>query len=85
MLDASSVSLRRGKYPDSSAKIAKVLRAVAEDFDALLNGNVLGVWLAVPLNDAIIILIAVILLIGEYKHLIKLARESGNPEAGEML
>ncbi len=51
----------------------------------LLNGNVLGVWLAVPLNDAIIILIAVILLIGEYKHLIKLARESGNPEAGEML
>lgn len=34
LLDASSVSLRRGKYPDSSAKIAKVLRAVAEDFDA---------------------------------------------------
>lgn len=34
LLDASSVSLRRGKYPDNSAKIAKLLRAVAEDFDA---------------------------------------------------
>ncbi|WP_022867469.1 cold-shock protein [Schaalia vaccimaxillae] len=34
LLDASSNSLRRGKYPDNAAKIAMVLRAVAEDFDA---------------------------------------------------
>lgn len=34
LLDASSESLRRGKYPESAPKIAKVLRAVAEDFDA---------------------------------------------------
>ncbi len=34
LLDASSSSLRRGKYPDNAEKIAKVLRAVAEDFDA---------------------------------------------------
>ena len=34
LLDASSASLRRGKYPDNADKIAKVLRAVAEDFDA---------------------------------------------------
>ena len=40
----------------------------------LLNGNVLGVWLALPLNDIIIILIAMMLLIGEYKHLIQLSQ-----------
>ncbi|MCD4548992.1 MULTISPECIES: cold-shock protein [unclassified Schaalia] len=34
LLDASSGALRRGKYPDNAPKIAKVLRAVAEDFDA---------------------------------------------------
>lgn len=34
LLDASSDSLRRGKYPDNARKIAKVLRAVAEDFSA---------------------------------------------------
>lgn len=34
LLDASSGPLRAGKYPDNSAKIAKLLRAVAEDFDA---------------------------------------------------
>lgn len=34
LLDASSGALRNGKYPDNAPKIAKVLRAVAEDFDA---------------------------------------------------
>lgn len=34
LLDSSSDSLRRGKYPDNASKIAKVLRAVAEDFSA---------------------------------------------------
>ncbi|MDO5746496.1 MAG: cold shock domain-containing protein [Actinomycetaceae bacterium] len=34
MLDHSSDSLRRGRYPDNSPKIAQVLRAVANDFDA---------------------------------------------------
>ncbi|QWW19928.1 cold shock domain-containing protein [Schaalia sp. 19OD2882] len=34
LLDASSRPLRAGKYPDNASKIAKVLRAVAEDFDA---------------------------------------------------
>ncbi|MDO5728807.1 MAG: cold shock domain-containing protein [Actinomycetaceae bacterium] len=34
LLDMSSDSLRRGKYPDNSVKIAKLLRAVADDFDA---------------------------------------------------
>jgi MATE efflux family protein len=43
----------------------------------ILGGNVLGVWLALPLNDIIIILIAIVLLIGEYKHLIKLQRDIG--------
>ncbi len=43
----------------------------------ILCGNVLGVWLALPLNDIIIILIAIVLLIGEYKHLIKLQRDIG--------
>ena len=41
----------------------------------LLKGNVLGVWLALPLNDIVIILIAIILLIREYKHLIQLTTE----------
>ena len=44
----------------------------------MLNGNILGVWLALPLNDLIIILIAIILLIGEYKYIIKLAKETRN-------
>lgn len=34
LLDMSSQSLRRGKYPPNSSKVAKVLRAVANDFDA---------------------------------------------------
>ncbi|MDT3768017.1 cold-shock protein [Gleimia hominis] len=34
LLDGSSHQLRRGKYPDNSRKIAELLRAVADDFDA---------------------------------------------------
>lgn len=34
LLDSSSDSLRRGKYPENAKKIAQVLRAVAEDFSA---------------------------------------------------
>lgn len=34
LLDSSSDSLRRGKYPDNAGQIAKVLRAVAEEFSA---------------------------------------------------
>jgi len=34
LLDMSSNSLRRGKYPENAHKIAQVLQAVAEDFDA---------------------------------------------------
>lgn len=34
LLDASQGSLRRGRYPDNSKKIAQVMRALAEDFDA---------------------------------------------------
>lgn len=34
LLDSASGSLRRGRYPDNSTKIAQVLRALAEDFDA---------------------------------------------------
>ena len=38
----------------------------------LLKGNVLGVWLALPLNDIIILLIAIGLLVNEYKSLNKI-------------
>ena len=38
----------------------------------LLGGNVLGVWIALPLNDIIILLIALILLMREYKELNKM-------------
>lgn len=34
LLDASSATLRAGRYPENSAKIAQLLRAVADDFDA---------------------------------------------------
>lgn len=34
LLDRSSNSLRAGKYPDNAHQIAKVLQAVAEEFDA---------------------------------------------------
>ncbi|MDU0967676.1 MAG: cold shock domain-containing protein [Actinomycetaceae bacterium] len=34
LLDSASGSLRRGHYPDNSKKIAQVMRALAEDFDA---------------------------------------------------
>jgi hypothetical protein len=50
----------------------------------LLNGDVLGVWLALPLNDVIIILIAILLLMGEYKHLIKLAQGIGEVKIDEI-
>ena len=35
----------------------------------LLGGDVLGVWLALPLNDIIILLVALMLLLREYKKL----------------
>ena len=35
----------------------------------LLGGNVLGVWLALPVNDIIILLAALLLLVREYKEL----------------
>ena len=34
MLDGASGSLRRGRYPEHSKKIAQVLRAVSDNFDA---------------------------------------------------
>lgn len=34
LLDGSSDSLRRGKYPENGDKIAQLLRAVADEFDA---------------------------------------------------
>lgn len=43
----------------------------------LMKGNVLGVWLALPLNDFIILIIAVIMLIHEYKLLKKMHDELG--------
>ena len=49
-----------------------------------LNGNVLGVWLALPLNDVVIILIAIILLISEYKHITKLTQEINKVNVGEI-
>ena len=39
----------------------------------LLGGNVIGVWLALPINDIIILLIALILLAREYKYLNKIS------------
>ena len=39
----------------------------------LLGRNVIGVWLALPLNDIIILLIALILLAREYKYLNKMS------------
>ena len=44
----------------------------------------LGVWLALPLNDVVIILIAIILLISEYKHVTKLAQEINKVNIGEI-
>ena len=41
----------------------------------LLGGNVLGIWIALPLNDLIILVVAIILLIREYKYLRKLQDE----------
>ena len=34
VLDSTSDSLRRGRYPGNSRQVAKVLRAIADDFDA---------------------------------------------------
>jgi len=34
VLDRASGSLRRGRYPEQGKKIAQVMRAVADDFDA---------------------------------------------------
>lgn len=41
----------------------------------LMRGNVLGVWLALPLNDIVILFIAVILLMREYRLLRKMQSE----------
>ena len=49
-----------------------------------LNENVLGVWLELPLNDVVIILIAIILLISEYKRITKLAQEINKVNVGEI-
>lgn len=35
----------------------------------LLFGNVIGVWLALPLNDIIILIVAIVLIMREYKEL----------------
>ena len=42
----------------------------------LLNNSVLGVWLALPLNDIIILIIAIVLLIKEYKYLDRLSENT---------
>ncbi|MBV7362876.1 cold-shock protein [Actinomycetaceae bacterium TAE3-ERU4] len=34
LLDTASVQLRRGRYPENGHKLAKVLRVLANDFDA---------------------------------------------------
>lgn len=44
----------------------------------LLKGNVLGVWLALPLNDLIILAVAIILLIQEYRYLGRLQESVGH-------
>lgn len=49
----------------------------------LLGGNVLGVWIALPLNDIIILLVALGLLTGEYKYLKKIAIDNGGEMYGE--
>lgn len=41
----------------------------------LLGGNVLGVWLALPINDLIILVVAIVLLIREYIYLRNLPYE----------
>lgn len=48
----------------------------------LLHGNVLGVWLALPLNDLIILVVAILLLAAEYKYLKKLQHEEGEEALG---
>ena len=35
----------------------------------LFGGNVFGVWAALPVNDAVVFMIAIIMLIGEYRYL----------------
>ena len=49
----------------------------------LMGGNVLGVWLALPLNDVIILLVAIGLLIKEYKYLKEMAENSCYENTGE--
>ena len=49
----------------------------------LMGGNVLGVWLALPLNDVIILLVAIGLLIKEYKYLKEMAENSCYESTGE--
>ncbi len=44
----------------------------------VLKGNVLGVWMALPLNDIIILLVAVGLLINEYKYLSNISDHANN-------
>lgn len=35
----------------------------------LFGGNIFGVWAALPVNDAVVFMIAIIMLIGEYRYL----------------
>lgn len=49
----------------------------------LMGGNVLGVWLALPLNDVIILLVAIGLLIKEYKYLKEMAENSCYESTGK--
>lgn len=44
----------------------------------LLGGNVLGVWLALPINDLIILVVAIILLGREYRYLKSFQNEKRN-------
>lgn len=43
----------------------------------LMRGNVLGVWLALPLNDVIILIIAVTMLLREHKLLKEMSKGAG--------
>ena len=43
----------------------------------LMRGNVLGVWLALPLNDVIILIIAVTMLLREHKLLQEMSKGAG--------
>lgn len=51
----------------------------------LLGGDVLGVWLALPLNDVIILIVAISLLIKEYGYLKEMAENLPEKNTGESL